>query len=358
MRKLESEYPVGTPMEAVDRTGPTVGGSEAPVIALGQVYDSTPAKLFLQKLGREPMFGGNKFTELGHLLEPYIREWAQEFWGDKIEEAPPWVPHPERKWQRASLDGYTQPTNGGGGTVYEFKTTSRPEDWGESWDPEGVPARVEIQCQHNMEVVDGSNSRVVMLDTTGLADRINDHLEPSFLRQLVRSLNKRCYELFRNRPYCDQLTELELVFVRCVETQTPPEAMNVDDVRMLYPSAKPGTSIDLDADSLELCKALQQAREDKRAAEKREKDIAARLGQILKGCSAGDYNGQEVIRWKNTKGFDLESFKAKHPALYENYCLVFDGKSFAQDYPDLRELFMKEGIGPRRMTLTNALVEP
>lgn len=347
---MTATYPVGTPMDEVDRTGPFLGGSDAPVVALGNVYGKTPAQLYLEKTGQAQGFSGNKFTRAGQALEPFIREWMSEFLDTEIVEVPPWVPHPDRPWQRASLDGLAD------GFMVEIKTTSSPQDWGESWSEDGVPARHQIQCQHNMPVYDLSRAIVCMVDVTGFVDKLGGiEPEPSFCRQLVRLLDKRLYEVFLDRPYVDSLLEVEHEFVQRVERLDPPPAQDIADVRALYPRGNHGTVEEATSEQLALVYDLAKARVAKKAAEDREREIMAKLGAQMRTISALRHGDEEVLRWKNDKGFDREAFAAKYPALHEEYCRVLDVKSLRDDYPEHVKRFMREGLGARKMTLTKHL---
>lgn len=347
---VETQYPVGTSMDDVDRSGPYIGGSEAPVLALGNVYGKTPADLWLEKLGRVEGFAGNKRTAFGTLLEPFVRDWAASFFGQKIEPVPPWVPHPEHEFMRASLDGWIIP-NGQPGVVVEIKTTANVGDWGPSWDSDGIPDHVKVQCQHNMACYDSDKTLVVVMDTGGLADRTyRDEWTDTFLSQLVAAHDKRCYELSIDRPFVDDLIELEEEFAKCVKEERQPGPLSLENVLTLHPRGM-GTIADATPEDLPLISELGEVRARIRKDEAREKEIKAILGGHMRTVSALQWDGQDVLRWKNDKGLDVESLKRDHPALYENYCTNFDRKSFEEAYPDILKRYMVEGIGTRKMTI-------
>ena len=350
-------YEPGTSMDLVDRTGPFVGASDAPVIALGNVYGKTPTRLYLEKIGKAPGFSGNKFTELGNLLEPFVREWAASYLGRRIEVVPPWVPHPKRPWQRASLDGWILPAGGHNGITVQIKTTRNIADWGPSWSSEAdaVPRYVQVQCQHEMDVYDASRALVIVVGTQDFAERVaadsEDFQNPAFVARLVGMLEKRCYELWRDRPFLDDLVEAEEQFVECVRSLTPPAELSLEDVKLLYPKGETGTALEATRKVYELARKVKAAREKAKEADAAKKQAEAALGAALKGCSRATFQGKEIVTWSNNRGFDLETFRIEHPALYESYCRSFDAAGFKEDYPDLREAYMKPGIGQRVMLL-------
>lgn len=82
-----------------------LGASDAPVIAMGKLYDRTIFSLWQEKTGRaENSFQGNLSTALGDALEPLIGRQAEKQLGKKLYRAHQTVVHPEFDFIAANLD--------------------------------------------------------------------------------------------------------------------------------------------------------------------------------------------------------------------------------------------------------------
>jgi putative phage-type endonuclease len=95
-----------------------IGGSDIPVI-LGISPFKTRWELLQEKAGlKVDEFTGNQYTEYGNIMEPKIREYANEFYGTVFE--PDQVIKDDL---RGNCDGFN------GDTILEIKTTSQIHDY-------------------------------------------------------------------------------------------------------------------------------------------------------------------------------------------------------------------------------------
>lgn len=273
------------------RTG--IGGSDA-AASVGLSKWKTPIELWLDKRGELP----DRQTEpmkWGTLLEPVVRQEYANRTGRSVMVPGRILRHATVSFAILTTDGIAD-----GSRLYEGKTARTDEGWGEPGSAD-VPQDYMLQVQHGLFV-------------TGLA--VCD------VAVLVGGSDFRLYEVPADRELQALLIDRERDFWRHVETNTPPEPINREDVkrRWRFSNGKQCQGADVDAGRalyLARCKALIKALEDE------EKSATADLQGIMRDAGELLAPGGEVLAtWNNTAGaerFDVERFKEEHPDLYRSY---------------------------------------
>ncbi len=235
-----------------------ISGSRAAAV-LGLSQYQTPVQVWLEIMGREfcdghgyefPVFEGNAATRWGTAFEDALAELTQDRLGVQITDREKFY---ERDYLTCHVDGII------GDTLYEAKTTgtmSYYESWGEDGGDK-IPVNYQLQIQHNMALTGLSRAvvavlvwprRVEELEEMGWAVVADDgevvYLKNSttgktaYPSQWARVLAEMGYFHIYNIPANPELQALmhskyRVFWEGHVLTGTPPEPMNVDDIKAL-----------------------------------------------------------------------------------------------------------------------------
>ncbi|MCC6312234.1 MAG: YqaJ viral recombinase family protein [Trueperaceae bacterium] len=178
----------------------TIGASDAPIIT-GDAPWGDLLTLYAVKAGivDAPELDAPHVV-WGLKLEAVVAEWYAETYGVKLRRDNTRPRHPDYPWMATSLDRRIVGEN----ALVEIKTARFPTDeWGQQ-DTAEVPAHVLVQCQHEMAV-------------TGA--------DVCYVAVLFSGSDPRRYIVPRDPALIDSLIELEVDFMECVRTGTPPDAI-------------------------------------------------------------------------------------------------------------------------------------
>lgn len=189
-----------------------LGGSDS-AASLGLSGWQSALELYQEKVGLAPPAMDSERFLWGRLLEPVIRQRYADLTGRTVSVPKALLRHTQHPWMVAHPDGYTDD-----GRVFEAKTASRADEWGEPGSDQ-VPMAYLIQVQHYMGVM-GLN----------LAD----------LAVLFNTARMEVYEIPFDAELYATIVEGELAFWNCVQTQSPPEpdwasGRVLEVVRKLFP---------------------------------------------------------------------------------------------------------------------------
>ena len=265
-----------------------VGGSEVAAIC-GLSPWKTPVDVFLDKTGRAPADEEpSEALRLGNELEDYAARRYTETTGRQVRNYGYMV---VRGHALADVDRLIVPD---GAKVAAFHEEVRTDGIlecktsGVAWDEE-PPLHYQMQGQLYMELLDCS---FVDFAVVFLAPR----------------RDFRVYRMERDRKVGAALLARIEAFWACVETDTPPPAVNLADVRALYPNARPECAKDATA---EVARAVERLREIK--AQTDELDAEA---DGLRGAVAAFMGEADTLRVGGAKAV---TFRAPKPSLVTDW---------------------------------------
>lgn len=281
-----------------------IGASDASAICGFNSY-TTPLMVYLTKLGLIAESELGEAAEWGLRLEGPIAAKFEEATGFRVVRRQECVEHPERPWQRATLDGLVVADDEIVG-VYEGKTVGhrRAEDW---LDDEGefqVPIYYRIQVQHALAV-------------TGLP--------VAHVAVLIGGQHFERFEVERDEKAIEHITAIEEEFWQGVLSQNPPPPDGSDEttaaVREAFAEIDDDNAVELSAEALETIRERQAAAAAEKIARERLKRAQNVLALTLRGATVGTFDGEPVLRWTKVASseFDLERFRADHPRLAAQY---------------------------------------
>lgn len=268
-----------------------VGGSDVAAL-LGLSPWRTPVELYLDKTGRAPAEDeASEAMRLGSYLEDYAaRRYAEET-GRTVRNFGYMVArgHAVADIDRLVGDGDALPAHHADirtDTLLECKTA------GAFWDEE-PPLHYQTQVQLYMEL---TGCRFADFAVVFLAPRCDF----------------RIYRVERDEKIgAALLARIEAFWRDCVETDTPPPAVNLADVRALYPTATPDSRMEATPDVAALVGRLRE----KEAARKALEDEA----DALKGEIASYMGGADTLVLDGAK---LCTFKAPKPTMATDWKAV------------------------------------
>ena len=259
-----------------------VGGSEVAAIC-GLSPWKTPVDVFLDKTGRAPADEEpSEALRLGNELEDYAARRYTETTGRQVRNYGYMV---VRGHALADVDRLIVPD---GAKVAAFHEEVRTDGIlecktsGVPWDEE-PPLHYQMQGQLYMELLD---CEFVDFAVVFLAPR----------------RDFRVYRMERDRKVCAALLARIEAFWPCVETDTPPPAVNLADVRALYPNARPDSPVDATA---EVARAVERLREIKA-----QEDALDEEADGLRGAVAAFMGEADTLRVGGAKAV---TFRAPKP---------------------------------------------
>lgn len=283
-----------------------IGGGDAAAVAGLNPWKS-PFAVWMEKTGQiEPEEPGEA-AYWGTILEDIV---AQEFTkrtGMKVRRRNAILQHHEYPWMIANVDRMLVGSSEG----LECKTTSAFS--AKEWEGDEVPAPYIIQAQHYMSVT-GAKAWWLAVLIGG-----------------QRFVHKR---IERDDELIQQLIEIERDFwenhvVPCVPPEMDGSPASTELLKRMYPEGKPNT-IDLPSEAGELIETLDLLNEELKALEERKAECENRLKAMLGENEVGRF-GERLVTWKNivSNRFDSKTFAKDYPELYEKYLKTSKYRKFA-----------------------------
>lgn len=274
-----------------------IGGSDS-AAAVGLSKWKTPLELFLDKRG-ELETAENEPMRWGNLLEPVVRQEAADRLGLTIEVPNRIIRHPTVHFAIATVDGIGFRPHGPK-RMYEGKTARTADGWGEPGSAE-IPQDYFFQCQHGMFVT---------------------RLEVTDVAVLIGGSDFRLYEVPADREFQQMLIEQEREFWAMVQSNTPPEPVNAEDVKRRWKLSR-GKQFLAGGAEAEKASILRRAKDMAKFLKDRIEEIETELqSQMKDAAELVGPDGELLATWKNIKAnpkFDLELFKEEHPELHASY---------------------------------------
>jgi putative phage-type endonuclease len=266
-----------TQQEILDRVN-FIGASDVACIFNLSQY-KTPYALYLEKLGVTPLsFEQTEYQRWGSLLEPVIREEFKRRHPDKVITTPKQLTHPKLTFFKGNLDGYLPDEN----AILEIKTCSafNAKQWGEQGS-DCIPLDYMLQVATYCAIAQADKAYIVVLIGG------NDYREYSYQRDL--DIERRILE---------ECTK----FWQCVQQQNPPELVNINDIKLKYPTAEPEKFVVLpDA----LCREydnLLKIKAQLYELTRQEESLKIKLMSAMQDSELlVNANGETLASYKNTK---------------------------------------------------------
>jgi len=303
--------PAGAPLPewlAARRHG--IGGSDVAAILGISKYDG-PTKVYYDKLGVLPDID-NAAMEWGRRLESAVRgKFADEHPELHVYDGPGLVSHPDRAWQRATLDGLaSEGPNGEPLAIVEVKTgRTNDDEWGEEATDE-IPLPYLCQLTWYMDIF---------------------KLSVAYLAVLLDGRDYREYQAEYDPVLAAKLRgHAEAFWTRHVLAQVPPAVDGLEstsDVLAGLHQPKPKSEGQLDSDVLGWAQIYGNAHRDENAAKERKREAGNHLRAAFLAAGSPNYGliGERKIATfskpapKAVTEFDSDRFAAEHPDLFRAF---------------------------------------
>lgn len=273
-----------------------IGGSDAAAV-VGMSRYRSPIEVFLDKTDddRLPEVEDNDKMWVGRMLEATIAEMWEEKTGKKCARRNAILQHDDHDWMLANIDRWVVGENAG----LEIKTGSSYVM--DDWNGGNIPTEYELQCLHYMAVTGADRWYIAALIGNDFVMRTIERDEDT-IKYLIN---------------VEQNFWLHNV---CGKIMPPPDGSNASAkaLKMLYPHAEEGHTVDLD----DLSGELDRLKEVKKMIKKLEEEESS-IEQIIEG-RMGDaetaWIGTDIVTWKNRKGREtVDTDRLKADGLFEKY---------------------------------------
>lgn len=248
-----------------------IGGSDVASI-LGISPYKTALDVYNEKISEE--FVEQQETpamKFGKILEPVIRDMYSSETGEELVEHDQII---KKDFMIASLDGMTK-----SGKILEIKTSRLDKGWGEEGTDQ-VPIYYTTQCQHYMMVTGAKSTDVAVL---------------------IGGSDFRIYNIPANQILQDLIFKREQEFWQLVQSKTPPEAQNLNDLSALYSVANP-YSIEATPEIRDKIGLLSHLNKESKELEARIDELKFDVKTFMKDSECVSMNGSPLVTYKNVKG--------------------------------------------------------
>lgn len=287
-----------------------IGGSDA-AAAVGLSPYMSPLELWLVKTGRDASLfrpDPQDTTEpiyWGTLLEPIVAASYTKQTGNKVRRVNAVLQHPTIPFMIANIDREVV----GSRDVQLLECKTAGEFGARLW-RDGVPEYVQLQVQHQLAVTGRQAADVAVLLCGQQLD---------------------VHRIERDDGLISRLIELEAMFWRYVETDTPPPADGSDSsdraLRCLYPGA--GGTVDFTDDRRlsSVFADLVSVRADIEARQQVESKLKQTIQQAMGEANRAMFETGEVSFKRSRDGstIDLPRLLAEHPHLATQYAITKPG---------------------------------
>lgn len=254
-----------------------IGGSDMPII-MGLSSYKTPYQLYLEKTGI--IETSNEMTApqyWGSMLEGTIRdEFAKR--NNVVVETPETIIHPFNDFLRANIDGYIPEWN----AILEVKCASSftASQWGEDGS-DVIPMPYLVQVAHYCAVANADCAYIAVLIGG------NDYREYKYVRDIELEAH---------------VIDAAKTFWECVQTKTPPAAVNDVDLKLMFPTHKEEKKVPIEPKVAEQLTTLIDTRFKIKQLSEVEEQFKFNIMQFMKDAEVlVNESGQPVVSWKANK---------------------------------------------------------
>jgi putative phage-type endonuclease len=270
-----------------------LGGSEA-AAAVGLSPYFTPYLLYLDKVGQGTPIQETLPMKVGTALEPVCLALLEEETGLTVSDRQTVVNDRRYSWRRATLDGRASD-----GWLVEGKASSVWQNWGKEED--AVPASIIYQCQHQL---------ACDLTAPGV-----------YVPVILGGRQFRVYKVKRDAELINHLTVGEDEFWEKVIARTPPDPMDMDDIKIRYPQDT-GVTVTASPEVEALAYKLANTKAARKAVEATEKQECFDIAAFMKDAAIlVDKRGEPLFTHKahTERRLDVKQLRKDHPAIADLY---------------------------------------
>lgn len=273
-----------------------LGGSDIAAI-LGISPWRTPLDVYLDKVeGKQPEDPSKaKIFRRGARMEPYILDLLTEEHGVEIINRGQRYRDKTHDFIAAEIDA-----EAASGENIEVKTANQfaSKNWGAEHTDE-IPVYYTAQAMHGMMVREAP---------------------ATIFPVLIGSDDFRVYRVERDDETIELIRAKEVEFWSRIEKRDPPPPSQVSDILRLFERDN-GTSIEASDEIIEAVNLLKGVKKQIKLLESDKEELEDRIKLFLAEHSALRFGAQTLCTWKaqDTKRFDLELFRTKHPAIAEKF---------------------------------------
>lgn len=287
-----------------------IGGSDAAAV-LGMSPWASPLSTWVEKVRPVADEGGQtEYQKWGTRLENSIARGMAADHGILIGPCPGILAHPERPWQRVTVDRYA--VSGPMRRPYGIVEIKNVSGWkAEEWPADAPPDHVVLQVEH-------------ALDVTGY--------DVGYVGALLGGNTPRWYAVERDDDLIGMLRAEEARFWAMVQAGTPPAPIghdaDGDALAALYPG-DPGRETVLDgparSDLAHLHAVKARLKDDKATAEALEQRVKAALGDATEGLRP---DGTTAVTWRpqSTTRLDSTALKAARPETWAEFATTTESR--------------------------------
>lgn len=275
---------------------------------LGLNKYSSPLDIYNIKMG-EKVIEDNIRMKFGRDSEDLIADWFMEETGLKVRRENKIRIHPDYPFLATNIDRMIVGSNGNGTGSLQIKTASDLAI--KAWEGE-TNLNYYAQIQGELAVTGWTYAYFAIL-VVGFAG--------------VQELKIIRYD--RDNTFIDEIIpELVSFWQNHVQKNVPPEAINENDLKALYPDSEPEKAIEAAKETLTVYRKLVEVKTSIAKLEKQKKQYEQEIKLAMRDAERLTLDGYNLVVWKTgnpTKRFDAKGFKSDHPSLYENYLKESNG---------------------------------
>lgn len=282
-----------------------IGGSDVAAI-LGVSPWKTPFQLWQEKLGlftEEPSPAKQRIFARGKRWEPVVVEMLVDELQARGHDVQ--VLARNQRYQDAEhpflaceldleilIDG--EELNGEMKTVHPFAA----KDWGEQ-DSDEIPVYYAAQAMHGLMIYPRKRTLVA---------------------GLIGADDLRIHYVERDEETITAMRQKEVEFWNLVQTETPPELTNAEDVRRMFQRDN-GVTVECGSEVAELVERLKSVKASAKALEAQQEEIETRIKLAFGEASTLAFMGRPLATWKaqTARRIDTKALEAAHPDIAEQF---------------------------------------
>lgn len=270
-----------------------LGASEA-AAALGLSDFFTPFQLYQDKIGEGEPIEYTLPMMVGTALEPVCIELFELETGLTVADRQLQLVDARYPWRRATFDGRASD-----GWLIEAKASGQWQNWGKEED--AVPAGYIYQAQHQL---------ACDLEAPGV-----------YLPVILGQRQFRIYKVLRDAELISLLTQGELEFMDRVKNRRPPDPINMDDIKIRYPSDT-GITVTATPEIEALAYQLAHTKKLRKEVQEAEEGECFKVAEFMKDAAIlVDTRGEPLFTHKShvERRLDTKELRRDHPAIADLY---------------------------------------
>lgn len=286
-----------------------IGSSDCAAV-LGLDNYRTPLDVYLDKIGEAPDQEENLKMRFGLEAEPIVARMFEQKTGLTVRNDFKIRIHPVYPFLIANLDRTVISNNGRGVGILEIKTTS--EAYQKTWEDE-VPIGYYLQIQHQMMVTgyEYGYFAILFFGFTGVKD--------------FQIVEVKRDDSFISTTLLPRLIDFWMMHV---QTRVPPDPINTEDMKVLYPRTSTGKEVEARAELLETISRLKEVKETLKPLEDEKEKLEEQVRLAFLDAEILTYQGAPIATYKQSKDylkFNQKQFEVENPELAQRYYSIVPG---------------------------------